>query len=148
MLLISGGDRHGVEPNANINLTNATSFNEFVHEVRKERRSNVLFMPQYAEPWKHRILQSTMDAIRDYPEFPAGLPNLGREGLSSGRQWQHPPPERDLAWRPRPQNPQFPSVPGAYDGEGAVLKQPALRLGATRINYALNWATRKRTEFS
>jgi hypothetical protein len=72
MLLISGGDRHGVEPNANINLTNATSFNEFVHEMRKERRSSVLFMPQYAEPWKHRILQSTMDAIRDYPEFPQG----------------------------------------------------------------------------
>jgi hypothetical protein len=72
MLLISGGDRHGVEPNANINLTNATSFNEFVNEVRKERRSQVLFMPQYAEPWKHRILQSTMDAIRDYPEFPQG----------------------------------------------------------------------------
>ncbi len=72
MLLISGGDRHGVEPNANINLTNATSFNEFVYEVRKERRSSVLFMPQYAEPWKHRILQSTMDAIRNYPEFPQG----------------------------------------------------------------------------
>jgi hypothetical protein len=72
MLLISGGDRHGVEPNANVNLTNATSFNEFVHEVRKERRSQILFMPQYAEPWKHRILQSTMDAIRDYPEFPQG----------------------------------------------------------------------------
>jgi hypothetical protein len=72
MLLISGGDRHGVEPNANINLTNATSFNEFVHQVRKERRSDVLFMPQYAEPWKHRILLSTMDAIRNYPEFPQG----------------------------------------------------------------------------
>jgi hypothetical protein len=72
MLLISGGDRHGVEPNANINLTNATSFNEFVNEVRKERRSSVLFMPQYSEPWKHRILQSTMDAIRNYPEFPQG----------------------------------------------------------------------------
>jgi hypothetical protein len=72
MLLISGGDRHGVEPNANINLTNATSFNEFVHEIRKEQRSNMLFMPQYAEPWKHRILQSTMDAIRDYPDFPQG----------------------------------------------------------------------------
>jgi len=75
MLLISGGDRHGVEPNANINLSNASSFNQFVHEVRKERRSNVLFMPQYAEPWKHRILQSTMDAIRDYPEFPQGSQN-------------------------------------------------------------------------
>ena len=72
MLLISGGDRHGIEPNANINLTSATSFNEFVNEVRKERRSSVLFMNQYAEPWKHRILQSTMDAIRNYPEFPQG----------------------------------------------------------------------------
>ncbi len=72
MLLISGGDRHGIEPNANINLTNATSFTEFVHEIRRERRSKVLFMPQYAEPWKHRILRSTLDAIRDYPEFPQG----------------------------------------------------------------------------
>jgi hypothetical protein len=72
MLLISGGDRHGVEPNANINLTNATSFTEFVHQIRRERLSNMLFMPQYAQPWKHRILQSTIDAIRDYPEFPEG----------------------------------------------------------------------------
>jgi len=72
MLLISGGDRHGIEPNANINLTDATGFTEFVHEIRRERKSNVLFMPQYAEPWKHRILQSTLDAIRDYPEFPQG----------------------------------------------------------------------------
>ena len=72
MLLISGGDRHGVEPNANINLTNATSFTEFVHEIRREKKSNVLFLPQYAEPWKQRILQSTIDAIRHYPEFPQG----------------------------------------------------------------------------
>jgi len=72
MLLISGGDRHGVEPNANINLTNAASFTEFVHEIRRERKSNVLFLPQYAEPWKQRILQSTIDAIRHYPEFPQG----------------------------------------------------------------------------
>src|SRR6202034_1054825 len=50
----------------------ATSFNEFVNEVRRERESHVLFMPQYAEPWKHRILQSTLDAIRNYPEFPEG----------------------------------------------------------------------------
>ncbi len=71
-LVISGGDRHGIEPNANINMTNATSFTEFVQEVRRERQSHVLFMPQYAEPWKHRILQSTLDAIRDYPHFPEG----------------------------------------------------------------------------
>jgi hypothetical protein len=72
MLLISGGDRHGVEANANINLTSAASFTEFVHEIRRERVSNVLFMPQYAQPWKHRLLQSTLDAIRDYPDFPQG----------------------------------------------------------------------------
>jgi hypothetical protein len=72
MLLISGGDRHGVEPNANLNLTQATSSTEFVHEVRREKRSNVLFMQQYAEPWKHRILLSAIDAVRHYPEFPPG----------------------------------------------------------------------------
>jgi hypothetical protein len=37
--------------------------------------SNVLFMPQYANPWKHRLLQSTIDAIRNYPEFPQGSRN-------------------------------------------------------------------------
>jgi hypothetical protein len=72
MLLIAGGDRHGVEPNANVNLTNATSFTEFVHEIRRQKKSHVLFMPQYAEPWKHRILQSAIDAVRHYPEFPQG----------------------------------------------------------------------------
>ena len=71
-LLISGGDRHGLEPNGNLNLTNASSFTEFVHEIRYEGRSHILFMPQYAQPWKHRILQSTIDAIRDYPDFPQG----------------------------------------------------------------------------
>ncbi|HTV81448.1 MAG TPA: hypothetical protein VME18_02265 [Acidobacteriaceae bacterium] len=71
-LLISGGDRHGREPNANVNLSNASSFTEFVHEIRYEGRSHVLFMPQYAQPWKHRILESTLDAIRDYPDFPLG----------------------------------------------------------------------------
>lgn len=72
MVLISGGDRHGVEPNANINITNAANFTEFVHEIRRERKSNILFMQQYAQPWKHRLLQSTLDAIRNYPEFPQG----------------------------------------------------------------------------
>ncbi len=72
MVTISGGDRHGVEPNANINLTQAATFTEFVHEIRHEKRSNILFMPQYAEPWKYRVLQSAIDAVRHYPEFPPG----------------------------------------------------------------------------
>jgi hypothetical protein len=72
IVVISGGDRHGVEPNANINLTNASSFDEFVAEVRRDRRSIVLFLPQYAQPWKHRILRSAIDAVRHYPHFPPG----------------------------------------------------------------------------
>ncbi len=72
MLLISGGDRHGLEANANLNLTNAVTFSEFVREIRVEKKSDVLFMSQYAEPWKHRMLRSAVDAIRYYPDFPRG----------------------------------------------------------------------------
>jgi hypothetical protein len=72
MVLISGGDRHGLEPNANINLTNADSFDQFVREIRYEKKSNILFMPQYAQPWKHRILRSAIDAVSHYPQFPSG----------------------------------------------------------------------------
>jgi hypothetical protein len=74
-LLISGGDRHGVQPNANVNLTHATTFDEFVHEVRRERISHIFFMPQYADPWKYRVLESTLDVIRHYPDFPEGSQN-------------------------------------------------------------------------
>ncbi|MGB8729808.1 MAG: hypothetical protein WCC99_01085 [Candidatus Sulfotelmatobacter sp.] len=71
-LVISGGDRHGCEPNAALNLTDAESFTEFVHEVRKERRSHVLFMPQYTEPFTLRVLQSLLDVIREYPDYSNG----------------------------------------------------------------------------
>src|SRR6202161_2502090 len=37
--LISGGDRHGLEAKPTGNLTEATSFNEFVDEIRRENRS-------------------------------------------------------------------------------------------------------------
>jgi hypothetical protein len=75
MVSISGGDRHGLEPNANINLTHASCFEEFVREIRVEGMSRVLFMPQYAQPWKHRILQSAIDAVTYYPHFPQGSQN-------------------------------------------------------------------------
>ena len=74
-LLISGGDRHGAQPNANTNLTHASTFEEFVHEVRIERISHILFMPQYAIPWRYRVFESTLDVIRYYPDFPEGSRN-------------------------------------------------------------------------
>jgi hypothetical protein len=71
-LLISGGDRHGLEPNAVINLSTATNFRDFVDEIRVERRSHILFLEQYARPWEQRILHSTLDAVTDFPEFIEG----------------------------------------------------------------------------
>jgi hypothetical protein len=66
--LLSGGDRHGREPNAILNLSRATTFAGFVNEVRYEGRSHVVFMPQYHEPLRLRILQTMVDVVRDYPE--------------------------------------------------------------------------------
>jgi hypothetical protein len=107
MLLISGGDRHGVEPNANLNLSNASSFTEFVHEIRREGKSDLLFMPQYAEPWKHRLLQSTIDAIRTYPEFPQGSrtwdervyhPDVNGDLRPLSELWPNGAPPRAMSW--------------------------------------------------
>lgn len=71
-LVISGGDRHGCEPNAALNLTDAESFTEFVHQVRRDRSSHILFMPQYTEPMTLRVLQTLLDIIREYPDYSAG----------------------------------------------------------------------------
>lgn len=71
-VLISGGDRHGCEPNASLNLTNAADFPEFVDEVRNARRSTVLVMPQYGEPFCWRMYQNFTHVIADYPQHPEG----------------------------------------------------------------------------
>ncbi|AXC11337.1 hypothetical protein ACPOL_2001 [Acidisarcina polymorpha] len=71
-VLVSGGDRHGCEPNANLNLTRAEDFEEFISEIRNERRSTVLFMPQYEEPMGLRLWQNFLDIIREYPNYPEG----------------------------------------------------------------------------
>jgi hypothetical protein len=70
--VISGGDRHGREPNACVNLTNASSFAEFVEEVRRDGWSDVLFMPQYREPLKMRILENMCDILEDDPNHGRG----------------------------------------------------------------------------
>lgn len=66
--VISGGDRHGCEPNAAINLTDAGSFAEFASEVR-EGVSNVMFLPQYREPLTLRVLGTLCDVLRVNPEL-------------------------------------------------------------------------------
>ncbi len=82
---ISGGDRHGCDPSSALNLTNAESFSEFVHEIRKEQRSHVLLMPQYAEPRCIRITQMLLDVIRDYPDYPIGTRRWDNRVFHPGR---------------------------------------------------------------
>ena len=69
--LVSGGDRHGHEPNALLNVTRAGTFAEFVEEVRGGE-SHVVVMPQYREGRKLRCFQTAWDMIRDHPEHPHG----------------------------------------------------------------------------
>ncbi len=70
--LVGGGDRHGCEPSGALNVTRAQSFAEFAHEIRREQRSHVVVMPQYAAPLSLRTMRTLLDVIREYPEFPAG----------------------------------------------------------------------------
>lgn len=62
--VVSGGDRHGQEPNALLNLTNAATFSEFVAEVRDGNACEIVAMPQYREPHNLRVLQVVWDVLR------------------------------------------------------------------------------------
>jgi hypothetical protein len=72
MPLVTGGDRHGCKPNTVINLTKATAFEEFVEEIRIDKRSEVALMPEYRQPLHSRQLQSFSEILKEYPEFPVG----------------------------------------------------------------------------
>jgi hypothetical protein len=71
--IISGGDRHGCEPNAVLNLTSAITFAEFVQEIRRDRKSHLVFMPQYQQSVILRMLHVVIDATRRIPEHPIGM---------------------------------------------------------------------------
>ena len=51
--LVSGGDRHGCEPNSIVNLTRSVTFSGFVSEVRAAR-SEILLLDHYREPRRFR----------------------------------------------------------------------------------------------
>jgi hypothetical protein len=69
--VISGGDRHGCEPNAVLNLTNAKCFADFVQEIRSGH-SNLVFMPQYQQSLVVRTMHTLVDVIRYIPDHPIG----------------------------------------------------------------------------
>ncbi len=70
--IVTGGDRHGCQPNTVVNLTNSKTFAEFAEEIRVDKRSEVVLMPEYKEPLHSRQLQSFAEILKHYPEFPEG----------------------------------------------------------------------------
>lgn len=60
------------EPNACVNVTNAGTFAELVEEVRHDGWSDVLFMPQYREPYRLRILENLFQILQDDPQHSMG----------------------------------------------------------------------------
>lgn len=102
-VLISGGDRHGCEPSALLNLTNAGNFPEFVDEIRYGRRSTVAIMPQYAQPFRWRMYQNFTHVIADYPRHPEDRrrwdqrtfhpDRAGNAVVPMARLWKVDPPE-------------------------------------------------------
>lgn len=69
--VISGGDRHAIEPNAVLNLTNGETFEEFAEEVRAGW-SSVLVLRHYREPFAFRILHNMIDVLRTYERHANG----------------------------------------------------------------------------
>jgi hypothetical protein len=65
--VISGGDRHGCEANAVLNISQAERFEEFVEEIRMERRSSIVLMPQFFEPLPLRLIENAWHALADAP---------------------------------------------------------------------------------
>ena len=61
----------GREPNAALNLTRATTFGEFAHEVRSGQ-SQIVMVPQYRRPFALRIVENFTDIVSDDPDHGLG----------------------------------------------------------------------------
>ena len=69
--VVSGGDRHVIEPNACLNLTHAGSFAEFASEIRSGW-SDVLLASHYRTPYATRVFHNVLDVFRTYEDHRLG----------------------------------------------------------------------------
>jgi hypothetical protein len=63
--LVSGGDRHGMEPNVLLNLSHGATFDEFAGEVRGGH-SQIFVTSHYRRPLSWRIFDTVLDAVGDH----------------------------------------------------------------------------------
>lgn len=67
--VVSGGDRHGCQPNSVVNLSTSKSFGEFVEQIRRDKFSQIVLMPQYRRPLGWRQLETFADILKKYPDY-------------------------------------------------------------------------------
>ncbi|MEP6925433.1 MAG: hypothetical protein ABI954_13280 [Pyrinomonadaceae bacterium] len=68
---VSGGDRHGCQPNSVVNLSTSKTFGEFVEQIRRDKFSQVILMPHYRQPLAWRQLNSFAEILEFYPDYEA-----------------------------------------------------------------------------
>jgi hypothetical protein len=98
--VISGGDRHVIEPNACLNLTNAGCFAEFASEIRSGC-SDVLLASHYRTPYATRVFHNVLDVFRTYENHRLGWTDwsdrvfyTSHDGTSASlsQLWENSPP--------------------------------------------------------
>jgi hypothetical protein len=72
--VVAGGDRHGLMPNALLNLGCAEDFDGYVEQIRVARRSRVLIMPEYRE---NTTLRTIREVARVLSLAPGESPGIG-----------------------------------------------------------------------
>lgn len=70
--ICTGGDRHGCQSNTVLNLSKAMTFAEFTDEVRKDKYSEIVILPEYKQPLRSRQLQSFAEILAYHKNFPEG----------------------------------------------------------------------------
>jgi hypothetical protein len=68
--VVSGGDRHGCRPNTVLNLSNSRTFAEFTDEIRRDKHSQIVAMPEYSIPLHSRQLQSFSEILSFHDHLP------------------------------------------------------------------------------
>ena len=100
--VVSGGDRHGFEPNAVLNLSHASTFAEFVEEIRVYGRSEIFLTAHCRRPLPWRMFDTLLDVLGDYEEHGLGWTRwddrifyLCDDGLARSLRelWKGRPPE-------------------------------------------------------
>lgn len=70
--IVSGGDRHCMHSNTMVNVSNATTFSEFVSEVRVDGHSRIAVTPEYHRPLPARQVASIAQILGNFEHFPEG----------------------------------------------------------------------------